>query len=228
MVEQESISELIKLTLNHGVFHARDAEDMAQATALLDEWRPDVAVIDVEGLGAQLLWHIGRADAGSGMRIPVLALTRRGDLRTKLLAFERGVDDIMTVPFSPEELLARTLAITRRSHGQTLPLTPVVKVGDLQIDILNREVRIGSDRIHLTGLEMSLLYLLVANAGRVLSRDEITDVIWGVDYIAESNIVDRHILNLRTKLQNGSRHPRFIATVPGQGYRFIPTLDPAP
>ena len=72
------------------------------------------------------------------------------------------------------------------------------------------------------------LYLLAANAGRLLTRDEILDYLWGSDYVAESNVVDRHIRNLRTKLQNHSRHARYIATVPGRGYRFVPTAaDPA-
>jgi DNA-binding response OmpR family regulator len=93
------------------------------------------------------------------------------------------------------------------------------------IDILNRTVRAGQSHIHLTGLEQSILYFLAANAGQVLSRSDILDAIWGFDFIAESNIVDRHIRALRVKLQNDWWAPRFIATVPGRGYRFIPQFD---
>ena len=75
--------------------------------------------------------------------------------------------------------------------------------------------------LHLTALEQSLLYLLAANAGRLLTRDEILDYLWGADYVAESNVVDRHIRNLRAKLHDPSRRPRYIATVPGRGYRFM-------
>ena len=179
--------------------------------------------------GNELVPRIVRSAASGGARTPVLALTRRGDLRTKLAAFEQGVDDIMTVPFSPEELLARMLVITRRSYGETVPLIPVLTLGELEIDILQRRVRAGSSELHLTGLEQSLLYLLAANAGRVVTRDEILDALWGVDYAAESNVVDRHVRSLRAKLQNDWRKPRFIATVPGKGYRFIPTFsDPDP
>jgi len=85
----------------------------------------------------------------------------------------------------------------------------------------------GNSELHLTGLEQSLLYLLAANAGQVLSRDEILDALWGVDFVADSNVVDRHIRNLRIKLQNGWRRPRYIATVPGRGYRFVPTTAEA-
>ena len=164
-------------------------------------------------------------DAGGPPRTPVLALTRRGDLRTKLAAFEQGVDDIMTIPFSPEELLARVLVITRRSYGQPIPFNPVLKLGEIEIDILHRQVRAGTSELHLTGLEQGLLYLLAARAGQVVTREEILDALWGVDYVSESNVVDRHIRNLRAKLQNDWRKPRFIATVPGKGYRFIATFS---
>jgi DNA-binding response OmpR family regulator len=155
---------------------------------------------------------------------PILALTRRGDLKRKLQAFDHGVDDVLTVPFSPEELLARVVVITRRAYGQDNGSVSAIRIGDIEIDILNRQVRAGGSTLHLTGLDQSLLYLLAANAGRVLSRDEILDAVWGSDFVAESNIVDRHIRVLRAKLQNDWRRPRYIATVPGRGYRFIPTL----
>jgi DNA-binding response OmpR family regulator len=220
MVEQPLIVEVIKLTLNHGVYVTREAQDVPEATALLGEWQPHLAVIDMDIGGDRLLQHM----AGS-TRIPVLALTRRGDLRTKLAAFEQGVDDIMTIPFSPEELLARVLVITRRALGQSVPFNPVQKLGELEIDILQRQVRAGTSELHLTGLEQSLLYLLAARAGQVVTRDEILDALWGVDYVSESNVVDRHIRNLRAKLQNDWRKPRFIATVPGKGYRFVPVFS---
>ena len=92
----------------------------------------------------------------------------------------------------------------------------MLRLGELEIDILNRRVRAGGHELHLTSLEQSLLYLLAANAGRLLTRDEILDHLWGVDYVAESNVVDRHVRNLRAKLQNDWRRPRYIATVPGQ------------
>jgi two-component system, OmpR family, alkaline phosphatase synthesis response regulator PhoP len=192
---------------------------------VLEAWRPHVAVIDMD-IGGELI--SGRMDRSGGGRVPrppVLALTRRGDLRTKLAAFEQGVDDIMTVPFSPEELLARMLVIARRSYGGTIPLKPVIKLGELEIDILHRRVRAGSSELHLTGLEQSLLYLLAANAGRVVTRDEILDTLWGVDYVADSNVVDRHVRSLRAKLQNDWHRPRYIATVPGRGYRFVPVAS---
>ena len=99
--------------------------------------------------------------------------------------------------------------------------TPVIRFGELEIDILHRRVRIDGHDLHLTPLELSLLYLLAANAGRVLTRDEILDHLWGGDYAAESNVVDRQVRKLRAKLQDDWRHPRYIATVPGIGYRYV-------
>jgi len=225
MIDQRVIGEVINLTLNHGVYVTQGAKNISQAMVLLDEWHPHLAVIDMDIAGDQFMKRASAVKVGAAERLPVLGLTRRGDLKTKLAAFEQGVDDIMTVPFSPEELLARMLALTRRTYGDTVPLTPVIKVGELEINILDRQVTAGTSRLHLTGVEQSLLYLLAANAGRLLTRNEIMDALWGVDYVAESNVVDRHIRNLRAKLQNDWRKPRFIATEAGKGYRFVATFS---
>lgn len=225
LAAQQAVAELIKLTLNHGVCITREVSDGPGAMAVLDEWQPDLAVIEVEIAGDEILKRVAGAAAPGG--VPVLALTRRGDLKTKLAAFEKGVDDVVTIPFSPEELLARVLAIARRSSRRPISLRPVLNLGELEIDILNRQVRIDAEVVHLTALEQSLLYLLAANGGQVMSRDQIMDAIWGVDFAADSNVVDRHVRNLRIKLNNGWREPRFIATVPGRGYRFLPKVAAA-
>jgi DNA-binding response OmpR family regulator len=225
LMDQMVVGEVINLTLNHGVYVTRGAKTAAQAMALVAEWQPHVAVIDMDIAGDRFLKHVGASKSEAATRLPVLALTRRGDLKTKLAAFEQGVDDIMTVPFSPEELLARVIAITRRTYGEHVKVSPVIKVGELEIDILNRQVHAGSSSLHLTSVEQSLLYLLAANAGQLLTRNDIMDALWGVDYVAESNVVDRHIRNLRAKLQNDWRKPRFIKTEAGRGYRFIATFS---
>lgn len=220
------VVDLIELTLNHGVFHVRAARDLAEAEAILAEWRPHLAVVDMDhDDSTAFLGRLGAANRLTKRTTPALGLTRRGDLKTKLHAFDLGVDDILTMPFAPEELLARAIVITRRATGIDRPLIPTITIGEIEIDILGREVRTGDSVIHLSGIEQSLLYLLASRGGQVVSRDEILDAIWGTDFVSESNIVDRHIRSLRVKLQNDYRHPRFIATVPGQGYRFIPTFS---
>jgi DNA-binding response OmpR family regulator len=224
--DRELMVDLIELTLNHGLFVVRAVHDLADADAILADWHPHLAVIDMDhDDSAALLGHLGESNRLRERTTPALGLTRRGDLKNKLRAFELGVDDILTVPFSPEELLARAIVITRRATGSDRPMVPTIRLGEIEIDILAREVRAGPSVIHLSGIEQSLLYLLASRAGRVVSRDEILDTIWGTDFVAESNLVDRHIRSLRIKLQNDYRHPRFIATVPGAGYRFIPTFS---
>ncbi len=192
--------------------------------AVLDEWHPQLAIVDMDLEKGQLLDRLLAAPTPAG-RIPSIALTRRGDLRTKLEAFERGADDILTVPLAPEELIARTLAIMRRTYSEAIAFTPVIKLGQLEVDILHRHVRSGTGELRLTSLEQSLLYLLAANAGQLVTREQILDNLWGIDYAAESNVIDRHVRNLRRKLRDDWRRPRFIATVPGQGYRFLPTTS---
>jgi DNA-binding response OmpR family regulator len=220
------VVDLIELTLNHGLFVVRAAGSLAEAEPILSEWQPHLMVVDMDhDDSTALLGRLGASNAISHTVTPALGLTCRGDLRTKLRAFDLGVDDILTVPFSPEELLARSIVITRRASGSDRPIVPTITLGEMEIDIVSREVRTGTSVVHLSGIEQSLLYLLASRAGRVVSREEVLDAIWGTDFVAESNIVDRHVRSLRIKLQNDYRHPRFIATVPGEGYRFIPTFS---
>jgi len=223
--DRQLVVDLIELTLNHGLFVVRAARSLAEAEAILAEWRPHLTVVDMDhDDSTALLQRLGASNTLTRSVTPVLGLTRRGDLKTKLKAFDLGVDDILTMPFSPEELLARSIVISRRASGTDRPIVPTIKLGEMEIDIVNRQVRAGDSIVHLSGIEQSLLYLLASRAGRVVTREEILDAVWGTDYLAESNIVDRHIRSLRIKLQNDYRHPRFIATVPGKGYRFIPTF----
>ena len=224
--DRQLVVDLIELTLNHGLFVVRAAHNLAEAETILAEWQPHMTVIDMDhDDSTALLARLGASNTLRRSVTPVLGLTRRGDLQTKLKAFDLGVDDILTVPFSPEELLARSIVITRRATGHERPIVPTIKLGEIEVDILNRQVHAGDSVIHLSGIEQSLLYLLASRSGQVVTREEILDAIWGTDFVAESNIVDRHIRSLRIKLQNGYKQPRFIATVPGQGYRFIPTFS---
>ena len=224
--DRSVVVDLVQLTLNHGLFVVRAACNLAEADAILDEWRPHMAVIDMDhDDSSDLLLQLGASNTMKRSDTPVLGLTRRGDLPTKLKAFELGVDDILTMPFSPDELLARSIVITRRASGIQRPIVPTIKLGEIEIDILNREVRAGGSVIHLSGIEQSLLYVLASRAGQVVTREEILDGVWGNDFVAGSNVVDRHVRSLRIKLQDDYRHPRFIATVSGHGYQFIPTFS---
>ena len=221
VIDRLVLADVVKLALLHGRYITSVARTHEDSVTALTEWKPHLVVLDMDAAASSILDRLV-GPTYDRERLPVLALTRRGDLKTKLSAFERGVDDILTVPFCPEEFVARVVALMRRTYREPVAFSPLLRLGDLEIDIMNRRVRAGSTELHLTPLEQSLLYLLAANAGRLLTRDEILDQLWGADYVAESNIVDRHIHNLRLKLQNHAHHVRYIATVPGRGYRFLP------
>ena len=164
--DQPSVVALIELTLNHGLFVVRAASDLAEAEAILAEWRPHLGVVDMDrDDSAELMRRLGASRSMRPSRTPVLGLTRRGDLTTKLLAFDLGVDDILTVPFSPEELLARAIVIGRRVSGTEMPIVPTITLGEIEVDIVHRQMRTGDSVIHLTSLEQSLLYLLASRSG---------------------------------------------------------------
>jgi len=224
--DRQIVVDLIELTLNHGLFVVRAAHSFAEAEAIRADWLPHMAVVDMDhDDSTPLLERLGASNTMRRSVTPVLGLTRRGDLRTKLKAFDLGVDDILTMPFSPEELLARSIVVTRRASGIDHPIVPTIRLGEIEVDIVNRQVRTGNSIVHLSGIEQSLLYLLASRGGRVVTREEVLDGIWGPDFVAESNVVDRHVQSLRNKLHDDYRHPRFIATVPGQGYRFLPKFS---
>jgi DNA-binding response OmpR family regulator len=224
VVYKPMVARLAKLALEHCRYDTRATTSGAEAVTALASWQPHLVLLDMDIDGPAIMDQIGARNTGGG-RLPVLALTRRGDLRTKLAALEVGADDILDMPFAVDELAARVIALLRRSYGDAVaPFTPtVINVGELEFDILNRSVRVGVLQLHLTSLEQNLLYLLAANADRAVSREEILDTLWGADYVADSQVVDRHIQHLRARLQDDWRRPRFIATVRGRGYLFVAT-----
>jgi DNA-binding response OmpR family regulator len=219
IVVDQPLANLVALTLDHGKYVTRIADDPEHAKTELETWRPHLLLVDLDADDADGLDLIGQRVANR--RIPSIVLTVRGDLKTKLAAFDRGADDIITVPFVPEELVARTLALMRRSYGDGVAFIPVINVAGLEVDLLNQHVKVGKLRPELTAMEQALLYLLASNPGQTLGREEILDALWGADYVAGSNVVDRHVRNLRLKLRDHWRNPRFIGTVPGKGYRFL-------
>jgi len=223
VVSDRALANTVDLTLRHGSYLRRVAATVEEARSAIAEWKPHLLVVDIDleaGRGIQLI-----DDARSQEPIGIIALTRRSDLRGKLDAFERGADDYIGVPFVPDDLVARAHAVIRRTHGSAGELVPRLRIGDLEIDVLNRKVLAGGHELHLTSLEQALLYLLAANAGSVLTREQILDALWGTDFVIESNVVDRHVRALRVKLQNDWHKPRYIETVQGAGYRFVPTSD---
>jgi len=213
VLDRPAVAGLAKLTLNHGAYETRNVTTSTDAAAALNSWQPHLVLLDMELEGATIMQEISVREPGDA-RLPVIALTPRGDLKSKLTAFEAGVQDILTLPLLPFGAPTGIVAIT-----------PVVELGQLELDILNRTARTGTSELRLTSLEQSLLYLLAANAGRVVSRKEINSTLWGADSVAESGGADRQVRNLRARLLNVSARHDFVATIPGKGYRFVPSVS---
>jgi DNA-binding response OmpR family regulator len=227
--DQPLLADLVKLAVNHGPYTLRQATSSQDALLAVPEWQPHVVLLDMARHG-ELLEAMATTTAGPDGRVPVLAMMPRGQLEAWLTALERGADDVIVVPFTAEELVARMVALLRRAYGRPVRFTPVIRVGPLEIDLIRRQASVDHVSAQLTFVELSVLYLLIANAGRSLTRDDILSAVWGPDYAAESNVVDQHIHSLRTKLEDHWKQPRLIATVPGQGYRFLLTqaVEPSP
>ena len=219
VMDDHPLTKVVAFALNHGVYIQRIETTFEGARRAILEMRPHLAVIDVAADGGRA---IALVDERAGeQRLPVIALTRRGELKLDLAVLDRGADDIIIFPLLPGELIARVHALIRRVYGERSQIVPVIRVGDLAIDILNRRVSIGTAEIHLTSLEQALLYLLAANSGSAVSREVILDALWGTDFVTETNLVERHIRALRIKLKDDSAKTPYIQTVRGVGYRFV-------
>lgn len=217
-MDDHPLTKVLAFALNHGAYEVRTVSTLADAQVVMTTMHPHLAIVDVDGEAGRTAEII---DERTGeRRLPIIALTRGHDLAKNLAVLDRGADDILTVPFVPEELITRVRALVRRTYGEQVHFVPVIRVGDLRIDILNRRVRVGTSEVHLTSLEQALLYLLAANSGTVVSRDVILDALWGKDFMTETNVVERHIRALRVKLRDDAGQKRYIHTVRGQGYRF--------
>src|ERR1700682_1350638 len=172
------------------------------------------------------------AEAGLGAAVaemnktnrPVLVLVRNHGMQGALNAIGLGATEILRVPFDPAELVIRASQAIHRATGHLPTLDDDVKVGKLHVNIASGHIAMNGSSPHLTPLERGLLYVLIANAGRVVSREDIIDSVWGADAEPNSNLVDRHILDLRRKLQDDWRRPNVLATMRGQGY-MVPITD---
>jgi DNA-binding response OmpR family regulator len=217
IVMNETLGNLVALTLQHGQYVTQRCTNVEECRELLRDWSPHLAFIDLDSF-EPFIDIVGRGLTHGHM--PILAFTRRRDTALKLSAYERGADDIVQVPFTLDEIVARPFALLRRAHGLPVTIVPRIKLDGLQVDLIEQRVTVGGRNLQLTPIQQTLLYLLAANAGRALSREDLLSSIWGGEFEIESNVVDRHIRELRVKLNDDWRTPRFIETVPGAGYRF--------
>jgi two-component system alkaline phosphatase synthesis response regulator PhoP len=156
-----------------------------------------------------------------GVSTPILMLTAKGETIDKVLGLKLGADDYLTKPFEVIELLARVEALLRRSPTQTNGASnEAFRFGDVTIDFKRAEVTKENKAVDLSAMEFKLLQYLIENRGTVHSRDCLLDAVWGYDAMPTTRTVDVHIAWLRQKLEDNPRHPHFIQTVHGMGYKF--------
>jgi len=160
--------------------------------------------------------------------VPILMLTARGDDTDRIVGLEIGADDYLPKPFNPRELLARVRAILRRRKGLSSAGDAVLRFGRLELDRGSRTVRIDAEERTLTGHQFDLLVVLAENAGRVLNRERLLDLLKGHEMDAFDRSIDVHISRIRLAIEDDAKHPRRIITVRGSGYVFAKTQDREP
>jgi two-component system response regulator RegX3 len=155
--------------------------------------------------------------------VPIIMLTAKGAEEERVRGFEMGADDYLVKPFSPRELIARVRALLRRAHAESDPQRDRIEHDSLEIDLPSHRVHLDGTEIELTASEYKLLVTLARYPGRVYPRMELVEKVLGYDFEGYERAIDSHVKNLRSKLDDDARDPRFIHTVTGVGYRFEPT-----
>ena len=182
--------------------------------------KPDLILLDIMLPGMDGL-EICKELRRNKVDIPILMLTAKGEEIDKVIGLEIGADDYISKPFSIRELLARIKAHLRRENRGAENVPGVFHLGSLKIDFDHYKVIREDDEIDLTSLEVDVLRYLIGMDGKVVSRDDLLDKIWGYEKYPTTRTIDNHILKLRKKIETDPNHPRYILTVYGGGYRFV-------
>ena len=219
--DEQSYRDALRIALEREGFRVEVAADGAEAIARFDAVRPALVLLDV------MLPKISGVDVCRDIRarsrVPIIMVTARNSEIDAVVGLEVGADDYVTKPFRLRELIARVRATLRRVpvDDDDDPDRPeVLEIGDVRLDAGRHEVFVRGDSVALPLKEFELLELLMANAGRVLTRDVLIDRIWGPNYFGDTKTLDVHIKRLRAKLESDSAHPSRIVTVRGVGYRY--------
>jgi len=215
--DEESYREALAYMLRKEGFEVVEAADGTQGLAESDRVGADLVLLDLmmPGLpGTEVCRQL--RSRGS---VPVIMVTARDSEVDKVVGLELGADDYVTKPFSHRELVARIRAVMRR--GQDVELVPeVVEVAGVRMDVERHEVSVRGEKIRLALKEFELLEMLLRNAGRVMTRGQLIDRIWGADYVGDTKTLDVHIKRLRSKVEPDPSVPAHLITVRGLGYKF--------
>ena len=218
--DEESVVELIKLGLKYEGFEVEAASDGEEGIATAQRTNPVFIILDWILPDMDGLEVCRRLRTNPTTRdIPILMLTAKGEVGSRVEGLNIGADDYLTKPFNFEELVARIRAILRRLNNRvTAEESQILQVGDLQLNMATHEVTRAGRLIDLTVTEYNLLHLLMSHPGQALDRQTILNQVWGYDFLGETNIIEVYIRYLREKIEDSPSTPRFIQTIRGVGY----------
>ena len=221
--DEESFVEALVVGLKREGFLVKVARDGAEALNVFDSVRPDLVLLDV------MLPKVNGLDVCRELRtksrVPIIMVTAKGGEIDTVVGLEVGADDYVTKPYRLRELVARMRAVLRRSPVGADDDGPVdaLVVGDVRLDPERHEVSVRGELVSLPLKEFELLELLLANAGRVLTRETLIDRIWGPHYVGDTKTLDVHVKRLRSKIEDDPATPRRITTIRGLGYKYEST-----
>ena len=214
--DEANIRDLVGGYLRRDGFEVRTAASGEDALTALRHGPADLVILDVGLPGIDGMETLRRIRQGSD--VPVLLLTARAEEADRIVGLEVGADDYVTKPFSPREVVARVRAILRRGGGGRAD--DAVEVGPVAIDLAGREVAVAGEPATLTALEFDLLAALASAPGRVFTRRQLIERVWGWDFFGDERLVDVHVRKLRQALGDPAADPTLILTVRGVGYKL--------
>jgi two-component system, OmpR family, response regulator RegX3 len=219
--DEESFVEALVVGLKREGFLVKVARDGAEALDLFDVVRPDLVLLDV------MLPKVSGVDVcrtiRAKSRVPIIMVTAKDTEIDTVVGLEVGADDYVTKPYRLRELVARMRAVLRRAPrpvDDDLTTGDALEVGDVTLDPERHEVYIRGEAVSLPLKEFELLELLLANAGRVLTRETLIDRVWGPHYVGDTKTLDVHVKRLRAKVEETPSSPRRIVTIRGLGYKY--------
>lgn len=222
MVEdEESFSDALSYMLRKEGFEVSVAATGTSALTEFDRTGADIVLLDLmlpEMSGTEVCRQLRQRS-----HVPIIMVTARDSEIDKVVGLEIGADDYVTKPYSPRELVARIRAVLRRQSADAAESgAPTLAAGPVRMDIERHVVTVDGAAVQLPLKEFELLELLLRNAGRVLTRGQLIDRVWGADYVGDTKTLDVHVKRLRSKVEPEPSAPRYIVTVRGLGYKFEP------
>jgi len=216
--DEESFSDPLSYLLRREGYEVAVADDGPAALDEFDRNGADLVLLDLmlPGLPGTEVCRQLRARSN----VPVIMLTAKDSEIDKVVGLELGADDYVTKPYSSRELVARVRAVLRRGTEPEVLVPSAVEVGPVRMDVERHVVTVNNGAVNLPLKEFELLEILLRNAGRVLTRMQLIDRVWGSDYVGDTKTLDVHVKRLRSKIEPDPANPRYLVTVRGLGYKF--------